>query len=160
MQKKRKLFFALYIYELITTEITNLSNVLTSCTPLVNKHTACAQSCAWKRRLNLMVTTFSCVNHASCFVVVVQSPSHVQLFATPWTTACHAFLSLTISQSLPKFMSIASVMPFSHFILWHPVFLLPSIFPSIRDFSNESAVHIRWWKYWSFSFSISPSNEY
>ena len=80
--------------------------------------------------------------------------------ATPWTTAHQASLSLTISQSLPKFMSIALVMPSSHLILWHPLLLLPSIFPSTRDFSNESAVCIRWPKYWSFSFSISPSKEY
>ena len=76
----------------------------------------------------------------------------------PWTAACQASLSLTISQSLPKFMFIASVMS-SNLILWHP-FLLPSIFPNIRDFSHESSVHIRWPKYWSFSFSISPSSEY
>ena len=80
-----------------------------------------------------------------CLAVVVQSPSHVRLFATPWTAACQASLPLTISQSLPKFMSIASVMPSSHLILWCPLLLLPSIFPSIRDFSNELAVHIRWW---------------
>ena len=93
-------------------------------------------------------------------VVVVQSPSHVWLFVTPWTAACQTSLSLTISRSLPKFMSIASVMPSSHLILWRPLFLLPSVFPSIRDFSNESPVRIKWPKYWSFSFSISPSNEY
>ena len=72
----------------------------------------------------------------------------------------HASLSLTVSWSLPKFMSIALVIPSSHLILWHPLLLLPSIFPSIRDFSNESAVHIRWPKYWNFSFSISTSNKY
>ena len=76
-------------------------------------------------------------------VVVIQLPSHVQLFATPWTEARQASLSLTISWSLSKFMSIALVMPSSHLILWCPLFLLPSIFPSIRDFSNESAVHFR-----------------
>ena len=92
-------------------------------------------------------------------VVVVQSLSHVRLFVTPWTAARQASLSLTISQSLLKFMSIASVMPSNHLILWCPL-LLPSIFPSMRDFSNESAVLIRWPKYWSFTFSISPSNEY
>ena len=91
---------------------------------------------------------------------VVRLPSRVQLFATPWTAACQASLSLTISRSLSKFMSIASVMPSNHLILCRPLFLLPSIFPSIRDFSNESAVHIRWPKYWSFSFSISPSSEH
>ena len=90
--------------------------------------------------------------------VAVQSPSHVRLFVTPWTAAHQAFLALTLSRSLPKFMSIASVMPSSHLILWPPLLLLPSIFPSIRDFSNESAVHIRWQKYWSLS--IGPSNEY
>ena len=79
--------------------------------------------------------------------------------ATPQTTARQASLPLTISQSLPKFMSTATVMPSSHLILWCPLFLLPSIFPSIKDVS-ESAVHIRWPKYWSFSFSINPSNEY
>ena len=93
-------------------------------------------------------------------VVIVQSPSHVQLLVTPLTAACQASLSLTISWSLPKFMSIASVMPSSHLILWLPLLLLPSIFPSIRDFSNESVVGIRWPKYWSISFSISPSNKY
>ena len=95
-----------------------------------------------------------------CRVIVVQSPSHVQLFATPWTAAFEASLSITISQSLPKFMFIASVMLSSHLILWCPLLLLLSIFPSIRNFSNESSVCIRWPKYWSFSFSISPSSEY
>ena len=90
----------------------------------------------------------------------VQSLSHVQLFATPWTTAHQASLSMTNSQSRFKLMSIESVMPSNHLILYCPLLLLPSIFPSIRVFSNESALHIRWSKYWSFSFSISPSNEY
>ena len=91
---------------------------------------------------------------------VVQAPSHFCLFATPWTTAHQASLSFTISWSLHRFMSIASLMPSSHLILWCPLLLLPSIFPSIRDFSNELAVHIRLSKYWSFRFSSSPSNEY
>ena len=90
----------------------------------------------------------------------VQSLSHVQLFATPWTAAHQASLSITNSQSLLKLMFIESVMPSSHLILCRPLLLLPSIFPSIRVFSNESALPIRWLKYWSFSFSISPSNEY
>ena len=94
------------------------------------------------------------------WILIVQSPIHVRLFATPWTAACQASLSLTISWSLPKFMSIALVMPSSHLILWCPLVLLPLIFPSIRDFSNESAVCIKWSKYWSFSYSISPSKEY
>ena len=82
------------------------------------------------------------------------------LFMTPWTTTHQASLSLTISQSLPKIMSIKSVMPSNHLILCCPLLVLPSIFPSIRVFSNESSLHIRWPKCWSFSFSISPSNEY
>ena len=90
----------------------------------------------------------------------LQLLSHVQLFATPWTALHQASLSITNSQSLLKLMSIESVMPSNHFILCHPLFLLPSIFPSIRVFSDESALCIRWPKYWSFSFSISPSNEY
>ena len=90
----------------------------------------------------------------------VQSLSRVWLFATPWSTAHQAFLSITNSQSLHKLMSIESVMPSKHLILCHPLLLLPSIFPSIRVFSNESVLQIRWPKYWSFSFSNSPSNEY
>ena len=90
----------------------------------------------------------------------VQSLSRVRLFATPRTAAHQASPSITNSQSLPKLMSIESVMPSSHLILCHPLLLLPSIFPSIGVFSNESALRIRWPKYWSFSFSISPSNEY
>ena len=94
----------------------------------------------------------------SWFVVVVQWLSRVQLLATPWTAARQASLSFTVSWSLLKLMSIESVMPSNHLILCHPRLLLPSVFPSITVFSNESALHIRW--YWSFSFSISPSNEY
>ena len=86
--------------------------------------------------------------------------SRVWLFVTPWTTACQASLSFTNSWSLPKLMSIESVMPSNHLILCQPLLLLPSIFPSIRIFSNGSALHIRWPKYRSFSFSVSPSNEY
>ena len=90
----------------------------------------------------------------------VQSLSCVQLFATPWTAEHQASLSITNSWSLLKLMSIMSVMPSNHLILCHPLLLPPSIFSNIRIFSNESALHIRWLKYWSFSFSISPSNEY
>ena len=90
----------------------------------------------------------------------VQSLSHVRLFVTQWTAACQAFLSITNSQSLLKLMSIESVMPSNHLILCCPLLLLPSVFPSIRVFSDESVLHIRWPKFWSFSFSISPSNEY
>ena len=90
----------------------------------------------------------------------VQSLSHVRLFATPWTAACQSFLSIATSQSLLKLMSIESVMPSNHLILCRSLLLLPSIFPSITVSSNESVLHIRWPKYWSFSFSISSSNEY
>ena len=90
----------------------------------------------------------------------VQLLSHVRLFATPWTAACQASLSITNSQSPPKLMSIVLVMPSSHLIHCCPLLLLPSIFPSIRVFSNESALCIRWPKYWSFSFNISPSIEH
>ena len=90
----------------------------------------------------------------------VQSHSHVWLFATPWTAACQASLSITNSWSILKFMSIELVMPSNHLILCRPLLLLPSIFPSIRVFSNESALCIKWPNYWSFSFSIRSSNEY
>ena len=93
-------------------------------------------------------------------VVIVQSLSNIPLFPTPWTAACQASLSSTICQSLLKLMSIDLVMPFHNFILCHPLHLQPSIFPSIRIFSNELALLIRWPKYWSFSFNIHPSNEY
>ena len=92
--------------------------------------------------------------------VFVQSLSYVRLFVTPWTVACQASLFFTISWSLLKLMSIESEMPSNSLILYHPLFLLPSIFPSIRVFSSESVLPIRWPKYWSFSCSISPSNEY
>ena len=91
---------------------------------------------------------------------LVQLLSCVWLLVTPWTTTRQAFLSITNSQSPLKPMSIELVMPSNHLILCHPLLLLPSIFPSIRVFSNESVLHIRWPKYWSFSFSISPSNEH
>ena len=94
------------------------------------------------------------------FLSSVQVLSHVWLFVTPWTAAHQASLSITNSQSLLKLMSIESVMPSNHLILCCHLLLLPSIFPSIRVFSNESALHIRWPKYWSFSFNISPSKEH
>ena len=92
---------------------------------------------------------FSSVQPLSCF----------QLFVTPWTATCHAYLSITNSWSLLKLMSIGSVMPSNHLTLCHHLLLPPSIFPSIRVFSKESVLYIRWPKYWSFSFSISPSDE-
>ena len=94
-----------------------------------------------------------------CVSQSIQSLSHVQL-VTPWTAACQVSRSITNSQSLLRLKSMESVMPSNHFILCSPLLLLPSIFPSIKLFSSESPLHIRWPKYWSFSFSISPSNEH
>ena len=93
-------------------------------------------------------------------VIVIQSLSRIQLFATPWTAALQASLSFTISWSLLKLMTIESVVPSNHLVLRYPLFILSSIFPSIRVFSGESVLHIRWPKHWNFSFSISPPNEY
>ena len=105
---------------------------------------------------------FSCLQwtrgHLFVSQVVFKSLSSVQVFVIQWTATQQVSLSLTIIQSLLKLMPIESVMPYNHFILCHPLFLLPSFFPSIRVFSNESALCIRWPKYWSFG--ISPSNEY
>ena len=103
---------------------------------------------------------FAFLVHCGSYFSSVQLLSRVRLFATPWTAACQASLSVTNSWSLFKLMSIESVMPSNHLILCHILLLLPSIFPSIRVFSNESALHIWWPKYWSFSFNISPSNEH
>ena len=94
------------------------------------------------------------------YVVVIVQLLGVSDSVTPWTAVCQTFLSFTVSRSLLRLTSIESVMPSNHLILCHPLLLLPSVFPSIRVFSNELALHIRWPKYWSFSFSISPSNEY
>ena len=93
-------------------------------------------------------------------LLLLFSDSVMSESVTPWTEAHQAFLPFTISWSLPKFMSIASMMPPSHLIFWPPLLLLPSFYPSIRDFSNELAIHTRWPKFWSFSFGINPSNEY
>ena len=103
-----------------------------------------------------------CYKHLRACLCIssVESLSRVQLFATPWTAACQASLSITNSRSLHKLIYIESVMPSNHLTLCHPLFHLPSIFPSIRVFFNESVLHIRWPKYWSFSFSISFSSEY
>ena len=113
--------------------------------------------------ISTLITQSSCPLVSSLyllFVVVVQSLSFVSLFVTPWTEACKASLSFTTFHSLLKQMSIESVIPSNHLVLCHPLPFLPSIFPSIRVFSNESGFHIKWSKYQSFSFSISPSNEY
>ena len=109
---------------------------------------------------NMTITNSICYGVCSVQFSSVQSLSHVRLFATPWTAAFQASPSITNSQSLLKLMSIESAMPSNHFVPCHPLLLPPSIFPSIRVFSNESVLRIRWPKYWSFSVSISPSNEY
>ena len=113
-----------------------------------------------KKKVHSLLVTPSYWLHNNSVSISVQSLSRVQLFATPWTVARQASLSITNSQSLLKLMSIESMMPSSHLILCRPLLLTPSIFPSIRVFSSESVLHIRWPKYWSFSFSISPSNKY
>ena len=114
--------------------------------------------------MSTLITQSSCLLLSSLYllfvVVVVQALSRVSLFVTPWTAACQASLSSPISQSLLRVMSTGSLMPSNHLILCHPLLFLPSILPSIRVFSNQSALLTRWPKYWSFSFSISPSNEY
>ena len=109
----------------------------------------------------LRFSPFIASSHYNICMIVGQSLCHIQLFVTTWTAACQTSLSFTISQTLLKFLSIKSVMASKHLILCHPLLLLPSIFPGIRVFSNESALHVWWPKYyWSFSFSISLSNEY
>ena len=110
--------------------------------------------------LSIKCAIASCLKKCISQFSSVQSLSHVQLFATPWTAARQASVPITNSRSPPKPMSIESVMPSNHLILCCPLLLLPSIFPRIRVFSNESAIHISWSKYWSFSFNISPSNEH
>ena len=113
----------------------------------------------FKVSVNIMLLIYHKVKKTVQFSSV-QSLSSVQLFPTPWTAARQASLSISNSWSIPKLMSIESMMTSNHFILCSSLLLLPSIFPSIRVFSNESALHIRWPKYWSFNFNISPSNEH
>ena len=121
-------------------------------------------ACVWKIQkllLNGVKTNWDVKNdNALASVQSVQSLSRVRLFVTPRTAACQASLSISNSRSLLKLMSIKSVMPSKHLILCHPLLLPPSILPSFRVFSSESALHIQWPKYWSFSFNINPSNEY
>ena len=128
-----------------------------------NVATRSQQSAVWKKGLTGIQPfkkNFNCQSVTKSFVVVAELLSHVRVFVTPWTAARQASLSLTDSRSLLKLMSIELVMPTNHLILCRPLLLPPSIFPSIRVFSNELAFHIRWPKYWSFSFGISLSNEY
>ena len=115
---------------------------------------------SWSRDQTLVSCTAGGFFTVWAIISSVQSLSCIQLFATPWTAACQASLSITNSWSLLKLMSIESVMPSNHLILCHPPLLPPSIFPSIRVFSNETALRIRWPKYWNFTFNISPSNEH
>ena len=118
------------------------------------------------QHLGYLSTQGQCISNDPNMPKSAQASSSAQLFScvrhfvTPWTAACQASLSITNSRSLLKLMSIELVMSFNHFILCHPLLFLPSIFPSIRVFSNESVLHIRWPKYCSFSFNVSPSNEY
>ena len=109
---------------------------------------------------NTIQAVILCYKRKINVISSVQLLSHVRLFATSWTVAPQASLSITNSQSLLKLMSIELMMSSNHFILYHPLLLLPSVFPSIRVFSNESVLCIRWPEYWSFSLSISPPNEY
>ena len=111
----------------------------------------------YNENLHICMRSSMCVIYKWWNIHSIQSLSHVPLFVTPWIAACQAFLCITNSWSSFKLMSIESVMPSSHLILCHPLLLLPPIPPSNRVFSNESALHMRWPKYWSFSFSISPS---
>jgi len=117
-------------------------------------------SAIWPNLLTLVVFRYHFFRFYMHSISSVQSLSHVWLFETPWIAAHQASLSITNSQSLPRLMSIESVMPSNYFILCRPLLLLPPIPPSIRVFSNESVLHIRWPKYWSFSFNISPLNEH
>ena len=144
-------------------------NCLTSCSGTMRKYTLVLLSTCCplvSKRTTLKVHVYYllfCQKRKQKFISSVQSLSRGRLFATPWTAALQASLSVTNSRSLLKaslFNSIKSVMPSNHLILCHPLLLLPSIFPSIRVFSNESVLPIRWPKYWSFNFNISPSNEY
>ena len=127
-----------------------------------NKHKGISITCTFVMNQRHIILHYSCCAFLKISLQFssVQSLSHVWLIETPWTAACQASLSIANSQSLLKLMSTESVMPSSHLILCGPLLLPPSIFPSIRVFPNESTLHIRWPKYWSFSFSISLSNEY
>ena len=119
----------------------------------------CEQAPLSTRRTTVPLPSSNTI-HLQTIVAAVQPLSCVRLFVTPWTKACQVSLSFTISRNVSKLISIESVMPFNHLILCHPLLLLPSIFPSIRVYSTELALPIRRTKFWSFSFSISPSNEH
>ena len=122
----------------------------------------CKRKKAQSKRQGILAVHLKCLSLLSILKAFssIQSLSRVRLFATPWTAARQAYLSIANSQSLLKLMSIESVMASNHLIFCYPLLFLPSIFPSIRVFSHESVLRIRWPKYWSFSFSVSPSKEY
>ena len=123
--------------------------------------TVCVHRCVYSECVHRCVCVYMYIYiYTHIYISSVELLSHVRLFATPWTAARQASLSITNSQHLLKLMSIESVMPSNHLIICCPLLLLPSIFPSIRVSSNESVLHIRWPKDWSFNFNISPSNEY
>ena len=126
---------------------------------IISFHKAACTICSTHSYLHTLATQWTVVHQASLSLSSVQSLSRVWLFATPWIAACQASLSITNSRSSLKLMSIKLVMPSSHLILCHRLLLLPPIIPSIRVFSSELTLHMRWPKYWSFSFNISPSNE-
>ena len=152
------------IFPQITLVLLGFPPGVTSCSLLcIHKHISCLERIQFhlKRTHPSIFRRALCslLFHRPCFSSV-QSLSHVRLFATPRTAARQASLTITNSRTPPKPMSSVSAMSSNHLILCRPLQLLPSIFPSIRVFSNESALHIRWPKYWSFSFNISPSNEY
>ena len=134
--------------------------VLSCCPSLQAQITMAAQRWMLMSAYSGLPLPVFCCWHHYCQFSLVQSHSCVWLLVTPWTAAYQASLSIINSRSLPKLTSIESVMPSNHLILCRPLLLLPPIPPSIRVFSNESALHIRWPKYWSFSFNISPSNEH
>ena len=138
------IFYGLFIYSLVNSHL--------SCIHLVQMPTLYLERIQKEKKYSLFFQGLSNYQSSS-----VQSLSRVRLFATPCTSACQASLSITNFWSLPKLMSIESVMPSSHLILCRSLLLLPSIFPNIRVFSNESALRIRWPKYWSFSFNIIPT---
>ena len=144
-------FFFFLVFSLSTTVLCTYKNV--------NTHSIFVPFLQNGSTLYICFTALSFFNCGLQFSSV-QLLSRVRLFATPWTAACQASLSITNSRSLLKLISIESVMLSNHLILCHPLLLLPSIFPSIRVFSKELVLRIRWPKYWNFTFSISPSNEY
>ena len=148
-------FSGLYFQSVQIAQASNQHRIPMSSSSLIQAPHILMKIITWSSRKNMLYLAFNTLQCSS-----VQSISHVRLFATPWIAVHQASLSITNSQSLLKPMSIESVMPSSHLILCRPLLLLPRVLPSIRVFSSESALRMRWPKYWSFSFNISPSNEH